>query len=542
MKKTQKILSLFTVTLLLAACGGSGSSTPPVQGSSTITGQVQQGNIKGAQVFLDLNGNGVQEAGEPAAAALTGADGKFTLDLTADQVTALKTAAGTAKIVSVGGTDTTTTLEVGLLASDLPAITGASATKNITAMTTLTAMTPDAKKGDLKTVLGTLGLKDDSGSANDDKLIENATPAVIALCKSVESALLNVKKATSIAVAQAVAAEMGKALAGKTKAELTDTQKLADTLAAAAGTALTAKQTALGLTDAQVAAMVTAIGKGCKGVADAVMSKCGGTLSTETHNANETESAIMNAAYAEIRGIVETANAEVETASHSVPPVTTPTPDTTAPVVTDTTGPVVTAFSLPATAASRSVSVSAFTATDNVAVTGYMITQSATPPAATDVGWTATAPATVTAAADGSQTFFPWAKDAAGNVSAVGTSATVAITVKVTIGAAGTDTTSAVGANATFAFFVGDYQYNISGFGPGDKLMLLSAVGAPNTLAILNPNPSDGSVTVQWTPGKFVVNVVLDGLSVAQDQQILNGETAPFTTFKKVFGLNSIIQ
>src|SRR6185369_9711931 len=349
-------------------------------------GQVQQGNIKGAQVFLDLNGNGVQEAAEPASLNPTGADGKFVLSLTADQVTALKAAAGTAKIVSVGGTDTTTTLEVGLLASDLPAITGATATKNITAMTTLTAMTPDAKKGDLKTVLGTLGLKDDSGSANDDKLIENATPAVIALCKSVESALLNVKKATSVAAAQAVAAEMGKALAGKTKAELTDTQKLADTLATAAGTAISAKKTELGLTDAQVAAMVTAIGKGCKGVADAVMSKCGGTLSTETHNATETESEIMHAAETEIHSIVETANTEVETGSHSgtIPPaVTTPTPDTTVPVVTtpDTTAPAVKAFTLSGSAASLTVSVSAFTATDNVAVTGFMVTQSATPPA-----------------------------------------------------------------------------------------------------------------------------------------------------------------
>jgi len=545
MSQIQKMLSLFTVTIILAACGGGGGGSgggpsTTTQGQATITGQVQQGNIKGAQVFLDLNGNGVQEAGEPVATSLTGADGKFTLNLTAEGLTALSAASATAKIVSVGGTDTTTTLEVGLLVSDLPAGTGFSATKNITAMTTLTAMTPNAKKGDLKAVLGILGLKDDSGSANDNILIENATPAVIALCKSVESALLNVRKATSVAAAQAVAAEMGNALAGKTKADLTDTQKLADTLSAAAGTALTAKKTELGLTDTQVAGMVTAIGKGCKGVADAVMSKTGGTLSTETHNANETESEIMNAAYAEIRGIVETANTEVETASHSTPPPPTPVVPPTIPP--DTTAPVVTAFSLPATAASLSVSVSAFTATDNVAVTGYMITQSATPPAATDAGWTATAPATVTAAADGSQTFFPWAKDAAGNVSAVGTPATVAITVIVTIGAAGTDTTSAVGASATFNFIPGNYQYNISGFGPGDKLMLLSAAGASNTLAILNPNPADGSVTVQFTQGKFAINVVLDGLSIAQDQQILNGETAPFTTFKKVFGLNSIIQ
>jgi hypothetical protein len=301
--------------LALAACGGSGSTTA-VPSQATITGQVQQGNIKGAQVFLDLNGDGVQQANEPAASALTGTDGKFVLSLSSEQVTALKAAGATAKIVSVGGTDTTTTLEVGLLASDVPAVTGASATKNITAMTTLTAMTPDVKKGDLKTVLGTLGLKDDSGNPNEDSLIENATPAVIALCKSVESALLNVKKSTSVAVAQAVAAEMGKAIAGKTKTELTDTQKLADTLAAAAGAALTAHKAELGLTDAQIAATVTAIATGCKGVADAVKSHTGGTLATDTHKSGETESEIMHAAETEIHDIVNTANTAVETETH----------------------------------------------------------------------------------------------------------------------------------------------------------------------------------------------------------------------------------
>ena len=324
MNQIQKMLSLFTITLLLAACGASEtSSLDPGLGlnKTTISGQVQQGNITGATVFIDLNGNGVKDAGEPAAANPTGADGKFALSLTTDQVTALKAAAATAKIVSVGGTDTTTTLEVGLLASDLPALTGASATKNITAMTTLTAMTPDAQKGELKNVLGTLGLKDSSGSANDDLLIENATPAVIALCKSVESALLNVKKSTtvaadSVAVAQSAAAEMGKALAGKTKAELTNTTILADTLSTAAGVALSGKKAKLGLTDTQVVSMVTAINKGCKDVADAVKSQTGGSLSTETHNSNETESEIMHAAGTDIHNSVDTANAAVETETH----------------------------------------------------------------------------------------------------------------------------------------------------------------------------------------------------------------------------------
>ncbi|RII26812.1 MAG: hypothetical protein CXR31_10435 [Geobacter sp.] len=99
----------------------------------------------------------------------------------------------------------------------------------------------------------------------------------------------------------------------------------------------------------------------------------------------------------------------------------------TLPPVADTTAPVVSAFTLPATSTSLTVPVSSLTATDNVAVTGYLITTSATAPAASSTGWTATAPTSVTAVA-GSNTFYAWAKDAAGNVSAA-KSATVTITV-----------------------------------------------------------------------------------------------------------------
>ncbi|OHB25365.1 MAG: hypothetical protein A2X79_06020 [Desulfuromonadaceae bacterium GWB2_53_15] len=99
----------------------------------------------------------------------------------------------------------------------------------------------------------------------------------------------------------------------------------------------------------------------------------------------------------------------------------------------DTAAPVV-SFTLPATATSLTVPVSSLSATDNVAVTGYLVNKSATPPAASATGWTATAPASVIAVA-GSNTFYAWAKDAAGNVSAV-KSASVTVTT-----APATDTT-----------------------------------------------------------------------------------------------------
>jgi hypothetical protein len=216
-------------------------------------------------------------------------------------------------------------------------------------------------------------------------------------------------------------------------------------------------------------------------------------------------------------------------------------------ITLDTTAPAVTAFTTAPTATSLSVIVSAFTATDNVAVTGYMITQSATPPVAGAVGWTATAPATVTSAGTGTQTFFPWVKDAAGNVSAVGTPATVTITlltppVSVAVSASGTDTTSAVGADATFTFAAVDgaiIVYNISGFGAGDKLVFPVFGGAPNALNTVNPSPTDGIVTFQLIRNvggqKFDITVVLNGIAAAQDQQISDP-----ATFNGVFGANSI--
>ena len=88
-------------------------------------------------------------------------------------------------------------------------------------------------------------------------------------------------------------------------------------------------------------------------------------------------------------------------------------------VVIDTTVPTVSGFTMPATSASLAVPVTTFTAIDNVGVTGYLITESSTPPLPGAAGWTSTVPATYTAAAAGSQTVYPWAKDAVGNVSAV---------------------------------------------------------------------------------------------------------------------------
>ncbi|MEI6711148.1 MAG: hypothetical protein WCK88_02715 [bacterium] len=62
----------------------------------------------------------------------------------------------------------------------------------------------------------------------------------------------------------------------------------------------------------------------------------------------------------------------------------------------DTIPPTVTAFSVPATSSSLTVDVTSFTATDNIPadhgntpISGYLITESATPPIAGNPGWSA---------------------------------------------------------------------------------------------------------------------------------------------------------
>lgn len=83
----------------------------------------------------------------------------------------------------------------------------------------------------------------------------------------------------------------------------------------------------------------------------------------------------------------------------------------------DTTPPTITAFSIPGSSTSLTVPISSFTASDNVAVTGYLVTDVAATPSAGAIGWSATAPSAFTFGAEGVQTAYAWAKDAAGNIS-----------------------------------------------------------------------------------------------------------------------------
>jgi len=100
----------------------------------------------------------------------------------------------------------------------------------------------------------------------------------------------------------------------------------------------------------------------------------------------------------------------------------------------DTAGPTVDSFSVNSPSSSLDIPITAFTASDNIGVTGYMITKSSTAPAAGDAGWSGSAPTTYTVASVGSYTLYPWAKDAAGNISAVyGSPVTVSVAIEHTL-------------------------------------------------------------------------------------------------------------
>jgi hypothetical protein len=83
----------------------------------------------------------------------------------------------------------------------------------------------------------------------------------------------------------------------------------------------------------------------------------------------------------------------------------------------DTDKPTITGFTIPGTFDSLIVPVSTFTATDNISVTGFKITETATVPNANDAGWSTNAPSSYTFSTEGSKTLYAWVKDAAGNIS-----------------------------------------------------------------------------------------------------------------------------
>ncbi len=122
----------------------------------------------------------------------------------------------------------------------------------------------------------------------------------------------------------------------------------------------------------------------------------------------------------------------------------------------DTTAPTVSAFTVTTLVNTLTIPITTFSGTDDAAVSGYLITESASQPAAGAAGWTSTPPSGYSVPAEGSYTLYPWVKDASGNISALfatpptavvdTTAPTLTLPSNMTI-----EATSVAGAVATFS-------------------------------------------------------------------------------------------
>ncbi|HZV81277.1 MAG TPA: hypothetical protein VFF53_03815 [Geobacteraceae bacterium] len=165
----------------------------------------------------------------------------------------------------------------------------------------------------------------------------------------------------------------------------------------------------------------------------------------------------------------------------------------------DTTSPVVSAFVFHSDSVSHVATIDTFTATDDVAVTGFLVTESATVPAATDSGWTTTPPTTFTFTATVNLTLYAWAKDAAGNVS-IAKSAGPVYTVEKTL------------AFPTGVGWVGDIAFHKS----SSSFWLLAGTNGPPPNSLVKISATTGEVMQKVSAVSWPFSIV-EGSSLAFD-------------------------
>ena len=178
---------------------------------------------------------------------------------------------------------------------------------------------------------------------------------------------------------------------------------------------------------------------------------------------------------------------------------------TTTITLPDVTKPIVTTFTVPATGTSLTVPVSTFTATDNVAVTGYLLSETVTAPTATVTGWSEAAPTNYTFSgllqdtATG-RTLYAWAKDAAGNIS-TSLSGTISISkasASVVLGNMNQNydgNQKIVSVTTTPAGLTVDLTYNGSSTAPTNS-------GTYNVVGTINDSSYQGTISGTLTIGK----------------------------------------
>ena len=85
---------------------------------------------------------------------------------------------------------------------------------------------------------------------------------------------------------------------------------------------------------------------------------------------------------------------------------------------TDTITPTISSFTIPSSSSSFSVPITSFMATDDVGVTGYLLTETSTKPTFTVYTWSPTAQTSYSFSTVGLKTLYAWVRDSAGNISA----------------------------------------------------------------------------------------------------------------------------
>lgn len=305
------LLILFGMAFLINCSGGSDAPPPPP------SGMVVQGPVVGATVWADhttgTGANKIKDADEVY--TTTKIDGTFKYPSTPSYSYISR---------STGGFDSIS----GKAAMPMAAPSGAN---TITPITTVVASVPPgaAQNALIATIQAITG--NDKYDANPSK---SATPAALALSKSIETAmtvmanavessagigvitssqLASVQDTVSSAIATQIQQSLTPANAAATLTNATNLGNLVGAAVQAAATSIDTNNTNIGISTTAAAAMNTAVAAAVTNVANGIAANTGGSLGT-TPNSAVVEATVMTTT------LKDTINAQTEVASDVVAP------------------------------------------------------------------------------------------------------------------------------------------------------------------------------------------------------------------------------
>ncbi len=211
----------------------------------------------------------------------------------------------------------------------------------------------------------------------------------------------------------------------------------------------------------------------------------------------------------------------------------------------DTTAPSVTTFTAPSLTKNLNIPITAFTASDDAVVAGYLITGSSTPPLTTAAGWSSSVPTTYTVAGNGSYPLFPWVKDASGHVSLAHASVNVTVdatapTIVSSLRTNGSANPSAsVSVNFTVTFFesvtgvsTSDFSLTTTGTVTGATVTAVSGSGTVRTVSV-NTGAGDGTIRLNIPATATITDLAgnaISGLPYTGGQAYTIGKTLKFAS------------